>query len=42
VRTYLVSKGQLAENRVVLAAAAPAAEAETVKAPASRVDFSLQ
>ena len=40
VRTYLVSKGQLAENRV-LVAASPAAAAEG-KVRASRVDFSLQ
>jgi hypothetical protein len=40
VRTYLVGKGQLAGNRVVLAASAP--EAEPVKARLSRVDFSLQ
>jgi hypothetical protein len=41
VRTYLVGKGQLAENRIVLAAAAPA-ESQPVEARASRVDFSLQ
>jgi uncharacterized protein DUF748 len=40
VRAYLVSKGQLAENRVVVAASAK--EQEEVKARLSRVDFSLQ
>jgi outer membrane protein OmpA-like peptidoglycan-associated protein len=40
VRSYLVGKGQLPENRVLLAASA--AEAPPVKARASRVDFSLQ
>ena len=40
VRTYLVSKGQLAENRVLVAASAK--EPEGVKARLSRVDFSLQ
>jgi hypothetical protein len=40
VRTYLTGKGQVADNRVVLAASA--SEAQPVKARLSRVDFSLQ
>jgi uncharacterized protein involved in outer membrane biogenesis len=40
VRSYLVGKGQLPENRVLVAASV--AEAQPVKARASRVDFSLQ
>lgn len=40
VRTYLVAKGQLAENRVLVAASP--SEPAAGKARASRVDFSLQ